>query len=135
MYYAKIGSGYGGKEMKKRIRIEKAYITEEKLMLETNETITELVPGEQILVDSDHYSFIYLMEDMDDYTYIILHEQIWPLLKTAEEKKLPVWITFNEEQKELNNFHDEFNYVLTNIKGNSNYGKEMVTKVESIFLT
>jgi len=135
LYYAKIGSGYGGKEMKKRITIEKAYITEEKLMLETNETITELVPGEQILVDSDHYSFIYLMEDMDDYTYIILHEQIWPLLKTAEEKKLPVWITFNEEQKELNNFHDEFNYVLTNIKGNSNYGKEMVTKVESIFLT
>jgi hypothetical protein len=123
------------KMMKKRITIEKAYITEEKLMLETNETITELVPGEQILVDSDHYSFIYLMEDMDDYTYIILHEQIWPLLKTAEEKKLPVWITFNEEQKELNNFHDEFNYVLTNIKGNSNYGKEMVTKVESIFLT
>ncbi|MFL6562385.1 MAG: hypothetical protein ACJ8MO_40575 [Bacillus sp. (in: firmicutes)] len=44
-------------------------------------------------------------------------------------------MTFNEEQKELNNFHDEFNYVLTNIKGNSNYGKEMVTKVESIFLT
>lgn len=121
--------------MKKRIRIEKAYIANEKLMLETNETITELVPGEQILVDSDQYSFIYLMEDKDDYTYIILDEQIWPLLKMAEEKELSVWITFNEEQKELNNFLDEFNYVLTNIKGNSNYGKEMVTKVESIFLT
>ncbi len=121
--------------MKKRMIIEKSYIIEEKLMLETNESILELVPGEQILVDSDQFSFIYLMEDKDDYTYIVLHEQIWPHLKIANEKKLPVWVTFNEEKKELENFQDEFDYVLTNITGNSNYGKEMVTKVEHIFLT
>ena len=120
--------------MRKRITIQEAYIAVDKLILQTNETIIELVPGEQILVDSDHYSFIYLMEDKDDYTYIVLHEQIWPLIKTAQEKKLPIWVTFNDEKKELINFHDEFNYVLTNIKGNSNYGKELVTKVESIFL-
>jgi hypothetical protein len=125
----------GGKEMKKSITILKDYIIEDKLFLETNEPINEMVPGEQILVDSDQYTFIYLMEDKDDYTYIVLHEQIWPLLKKAQEKKLPVWVTFNEEQKELINFHDEFEYVLSNIKGNSNYGKELVTKVEGIFLT
>jgi hypothetical protein len=121
--------------MKKSITILKDYIIEDKLFLETNEPINEMVPGEQILVDSDQYSFIYLMEDKDDYTYIVLHEQIWPLIKKAQEKKLPVWVTFNEEQKELINFHDEFEYVLSNIKGNSNYGKELVTKVEGIFLT
>ncbi|MEH7482390.1 hypothetical protein V7157_15165, partial [Neobacillus drentensis] len=49
--------------MKKNIAILKAYIKEDKLMLETNEPILELVPGEQILVDSAQYSFIYLMED------------------------------------------------------------------------
>jgi hypothetical protein len=125
----------GGIEMKKRITIEKAYIIDEKLMLETNETIDELVPGEQILVDSDQFSFIYLMEDKDDYTYLVLNEQIWPFLKTVREKEFQVWVTFNEVNKELSDFHDEFNYVLTNIKGNSNYGKEMVTKVEEIFLT
>jgi Family of unknown function (UPF0738) len=125
---------YGGKEMKKSITILKDYIIEDKLFLETNEPINEMVPGEQILVDSDQYTFIYLMEDKDDYTYIVLHEQTWPLLKKAQEKKLPVWVTFNEEQKELINFHDEFEYVLSNIKGNSNYGKELVTKVEGIFL-
>jgi hypothetical protein len=125
----------GGIEMKKNIAILKAYIKEDKLMLETNEPILELVPGEQILVDSAQYSFIYLMEDKNDYTYIVLHEQIWPLLKNAQENKLPVWATFNDEQKELINFHDEFDYLLTNIKGNSNYGKELVTKVEGIFLT
>ena len=121
--------------MKKRMIIEKSYIIDEKLMLETNESILELVPGEQILVDSDQFSFIYLMEDKDDYTYIVLHEQIWMHLKIAQEKKLPVWVTFKEEKKELENFQDEFEYVLTNISGNSNYGKEMVTKVERIFLT
>jgi len=124
----------GGIEMRKRITIQEGYIALDKLFLQTNETIMELVPGEQILVDSGHYSFIYLMEDKDDYTYIVLHEQIWPLIKTAQEKKLPIWVTFNDEKKELINFHDEFNYVLTNIKGNRNYGEELVTKVESIFL-
>lgn len=121
--------------MKKNIIILKAYILEDKLLLETNEPIIDLVPEEQILVDSDQYSFIYLMEDKDDYTYIVLQEQIWPLLKSAHEKRLPVCVTFNDEQKELLNFHDEFDYVLSNIKGNSNYGKELVTKVEGIFLT
>jgi hypothetical protein len=125
----------GGNEMKKNITIQKAYIFEDKLMLETNESITDLVPEEQILVDSIQNSFIYLMEDKDDYTYIVLHEQIWPLLKNAHDKGLTVWVSFNDEQKELVNFHDEFDYVLSNIKGNSNYGKELVSKVEGIFLT
>ncbi|MEH7073742.1 hypothetical protein [Neobacillus drentensis] len=119
--------------MKNKITIHEGYITEDKLMLQTNETINTLVPGEQILVDSDHCSFIYLMEDKDDYTYIVLPEQIWPLLKTAQEEKLPIWVTFNDEKKELLNFHDEFDFVLTNIKDNSNYGEKLVSKVESIF--
>lgn len=119
--------------MKKRITILNAIITEEKLLLETNESINGMVPSEQILVDSDHFSFIYLMEQQDDYTYIVLPEQIWPLLKEALDKKLPVWLGINENQLEMNRFHDEFEYVIQNIKGNSNYGSEMVTKVESLF--
>ncbi|WP_066071206.1 hypothetical protein [Neobacillus soli] len=121
--------------MKKTITILNANITENKLMLETNESINGLVPGEQLLVDSDQYAFIYLMEDKDDYTYIVLPEQIWPLLKTAQAELIPIWVTFNEEQTVLSNFHDELEYVISNIKGNSNYGNELVTKVESIFLT
>ncbi|MGG3564083.1 hypothetical protein ABES03_21070 [Neobacillus rhizosphaerae] len=119
--------------MKKRITILNAIITEERLLLETNEPIKGLVPSEQILVDSDHYSFIYLMEQQEDYTYIVLPEQIWPSLKQALEEKIPVWITTTEQQIELINFHDELDYVINNIKGNSNYGSEMVTKVESLF--
>lgn len=119
--------------MKKRITILNAIITEKKLLLETNEPINGLIPSEQILVDSDQYSFIYLMEHQEDYTYIVLPEQIWPSLKEALEKNLPVWIHSNGDHIELINFHDEFDYVINNIKGNSNYGTEMVTKVERLF--
>ncbi|MFZ7944605.1 MULTISPECIES: hypothetical protein [Bacillaceae] len=119
--------------MKKRITIQQANLIENKLILETNEPITGLVPGEQILVDSDQYAFIYLMEDQEDYTYIVLSEEIWPLLKTANEQETPVCIAYNEEQLELTNFSEELEYVISNIKGNSNYGNEMVTKVEGIF--
>lgn len=123
----------GGRTMKKRITILNAIITEEKLLLETNEPINGLIPSEQILVDSDQYSFIYLMENQEDYTYIVLPEQIWPSLKEVLEKNLPVWIHSNGDHIELSSFHDEFDYVINNIKGNSNYGTEMVTKVESLF--
>lgn len=119
--------------MKKSITILQSKIIEKKLLLETSEPIIGLVPGEQILVDSDRYAFIYIMEDKDDYTYIVLHEQIWPILKNAQEQKIPVWVTSNDQQIELINFHDELEYVVTNIKGNSNYGEELVTKVEDIF--
>ncbi|MFK9095306.1 hypothetical protein [Bacillus salipaludis] len=119
--------------MKKRITILKAIITENTLLVETNGSINGLVPGGQILVDSDQSSFIYIMEDQEDYTYIVLPEHIWPFLKDANEEKKPIWLSYNEEQIELINFHDELEYVISNIKGNSNYGDDMVKKVEGIF--
>lgn len=119
--------------MKSRISILKANITDNKLLLEADGPIEGLNPSGQILVDSDKYSFIYIMEDQEDYTYIVLPELIWKLIKTAFDQKLPVWMTKNDQEIELINFHDELEFVISNIKGNSNYGYEMVTKVESIF--
>ncbi|WP_066368587.1 hypothetical protein [Neobacillus fumarioli] len=119
--------------MKRRIKIIDAKCNENRLFLRVEDDINGLIPAEQILVDSDHFSFIYLMEDQDDYTYIDMPEQIWPQLKTALVKKLPVWIGKDNQEIELCAFTDELEYVLGNIKGNSNYGQEMVEKAESIF--
>ncbi|ULT58160.1 hypothetical protein L1999_06410 [Neobacillus drentensis] len=121
--------------MKKKIIIQTAVLTDSKLILETDESINGLIPGEQILVDSDNSAFIYLMEDQEDYTYIVLSEGLWSYLKTANEQKLPVLVRSNKEQIELINFHEELEYILSNIKGNSNYGDELVTKVERLFLS
>ncbi|MGJ7910353.1 hypothetical protein [Neobacillus sp. LXY-1] len=121
--------------MKKRMEVLKANLTDIKLLLHGNGSLEGLVPAGQILVDSDHISFIYLMETDEEYTYISLNEQIWPDLKIAYEEKLPIWIEWNNQQIELVHFHDEFEFIINNIKGNHNYGDEMVTKVERIFWT
>ncbi|MCH6265179.1 MULTISPECIES: hypothetical protein [Neobacillus] len=117
--------------MRKKLIVQAANVMENALVLEVSETITGLVPAEQILVDSEHYSFIYLMEDSDDYTYIVLPEPIWPDMKMAAE--LPVWISDGNEKIELQRFNEEFDFIINNIKGNSNYGKEMVEKAETVF--
>jgi hypothetical protein len=119
--------------MPKRISILSSDFKHNQLHLETNISIYTLQPAGQILVDSDHLSFIYIMEDNEDYTYIILPEQLWPAIKTAHEHKSSVWLIFGEEQRELANFYEELQFVLSNIKGNSNYGDEMVIKVEHFF--
>jgi hypothetical protein len=124
----------GNNHMKKIIAIISATFKENKLWLTVNESLKGLQPAEQILVDSEHYSFIYLMEDLADYTYITLQEDLWPALKTALDQKISIWATFKEEQIELTNLIDELEYIISNIKGNSNYGKEMVTRVEKLFL-
>ncbi|MDR4945935.1 UPF0738 family protein [Neobacillus cucumis] len=121
--------------MNKKIIIETAMLNDGKLILETKEKINGLIPAEQILVDSDHNSFIYLMENQEEYTYIVLPEQLWSYLKTAIEQKVTVLLKAEHEQIELPNFLDELEYVLSNIKGNSNYGNELVTKVEGFFLS
>ncbi|MFJ5760126.1 hypothetical protein ACIQAA_13550 [Neobacillus sp. NPDC093182] len=119
--------------MNKRILISKADITNNKVRLQANEPITGLTPAEQILVDSKQFSFVYLMENQEGYTYIDIPEPIWPLLKDTLTKHIPVWIHFEEEELELTNFNEEFVELINNIRGNSNYGEEMVTKVEGIF--
>jgi hypothetical protein len=121
------------KIMNKKIVITKANISNKKLQLQANEPITGLIQAEQILVDSKQFSFIYLMENQEGYTYIEIPESIWPLLKETVTKQIPVWIHFNEEELELTNFNEELVEVINNIRGNSNYGEEMVTKVERVF--
>jgi hypothetical protein len=121
------------KKMNKKILISKANISNNKLRLLANEPISGLTQTEQILVDSKQFSFVYLMENQEGYTYIDIPEPIWPLLKDTLTKQIPVWVYFDEEELELTNFNEELVEVINNIKGNSNYGEEMVTKVEGIF--
>ncbi|OLS41825.1 hypothetical protein [Bacillus sp. MRMR6] len=119
--------------MKRKINITMASLTEGVLLLQTNESFSGLLPLEQILVDSEQFSFIYLMEDKIDYTYIVIPENIWPSLREAIEVKSSVILFFKEERQELKNFLGELEDILNNIRGNSNYGEEMLAKVEKIF--
>jgi hypothetical protein len=119
--------------MQKRIIINSAHVSDTKLTLEANEAVSGLIPSEQMLVDSDHFSFIYLMEKENEFAFLVLTESIWPLLNDALEKNLSVILTFNNEKIELTNFQEELTYLISNIKGNGNYGEQMVEKVETVF--
>lgn len=121
--------------LKEKIYINKSILKEEALSLLISDNVKwkDLKATGQMLVDSDTFSFVYLTEINEDYTYIVLDETIWPQLKQAKELKLPVYVVNKEIEFLLTNIHEELEYLTENIKGNGNYGESMVKKVESIF--
>ena len=121
--------------MKTIIKIMSAQFDHDVLLLnaESNVNIAALKPREQILVDSDHLSFIYLMDYENEYTYISIADFIWPELKQALEYQSSVFLNIQESRILLPNFLEELSYLIENIIGNSNYGEQMVDKVEQIF--
>ncbi|OCA84247.1 hypothetical protein A8F94_16150 [Bacillus sp. FJAT-27225] len=119
--------------MKTKLTVTNANMLEGELILETAESIEGLSPRGQMLVDSDNLSFIYLMEKDEVYIYISLPEEIWGDLKNGLGQPVNVFLQSNGSRVEMDNFYNELEYLIENIKGNGNYGDEMVAKVESIF--
>lgn len=119
--------------MRKKIDIQSAEKIGEHLHLLAAEPVTGLTSSGQMLVDSENHSFIYIMEDEDQYTYIVLREHLWPELKSALNQKNPVFLNNLNDKIELVNFQAELEYLLDNIKGNGNYGDEMEKKVINHF--
>ena len=97
--------------------------------------IAHLLPKEQVIVDSDNVSFIYLAENAESYTYIFLPETIWASLKQAMEERLPVMLKSGDKKLELPGIYEELTYLIDNIEGNGNYGESFVAKVEQMFIS
>lgn len=121
--------------MKKMMSVLSAVIENETLMLKVDETnsLIDVKPKEQMLVDSDQLSFVYILEINEEYTYLVLTSEIWQILKKAVDQSLSVILTNQKDSLPLPMFIEELNFLIENIKGNSNYGEEMVEKVESTF--
>ncbi|WP_226670600.1 hypothetical protein [Metabacillus litoralis] len=123
--------------MNKRIELTKANMKNETLVLESEETPSEfgeLKAKGQMLVDSDHLAFIYILDTSDAFVYASLPHSIWPELRMAKEKSFPIMAKIGEDVIELVDLIDELTYLLENIKGNANYGEEMESKVVEAFL-
>ncbi|WP_066294883.1 hypothetical protein [Bacillus sp. FJAT-29937] len=106
---------------------------EVEFIAEEGYSVIDLKPMEQMLVDSDNLSFVYITDMNDEYTYLAIPESIWSKLKEALDSEFKVYVTDSKDRIHLPGFIEEFSYLIENIKGNSNYGEEMVKKVESIF--
>lgn len=121
--------------MKQKLTVVNAEWIENELILGIEAgTVSGLTAMQQILADSDNLSFIYIAEQNDDYTYISLPELVWPELKKALDGQMRVFASDrNHARIELAGFHEELGDLVENIRGNSNYGNEMVEKVENLF--
>lgn len=121
--------------MKQKLTIVNAeWIGNELILGIESGTVSGLTAMQQILADSDNLSFIYIAEKNDDYTYISLPETVWPELKKALDGHMRVHASdINQARLELAGFHEELGDLIENIRGNSNYGNEMVEKVENVF--
>ncbi|WP_246421731.1 hypothetical protein [Texcoconibacillus texcoconensis] len=106
-----------------------------------NESIEELEayhPAERILTDSKRCSFIYVMEDEEQFNYLLFPINTWETIQNGIEEKEPMylkWVSNSNEEKvvKLGQFWEELDYLLENIRGNGNYGNEMVEAVERVF--
>ncbi|HAQ06588.1 MAG TPA: hypothetical protein DCR24_03315 [Bacillus bacterium] len=123
--------------MSQRIIITNAFIENNELMLtaESEIEIADLTATGQMLVDSDHFSFIYIVENEGSYQYISIPELVWNVIQEGLAAGLNANLAANGKMLSLKGFHEEMKYLIANISGNSNYGEEMVAKVEQIFTT
>ncbi|MFC5732037.1 hypothetical protein ACQCT6_05005 [Cytobacillus gottheilii] len=123
--------------MKNKLTISAVHYQEEvnELVLSIDREIdlSNIKPMEQMLVDSDHLAFVYILEVDNDYTYLVLPEHSWSDLKKAHQTEAAVKLTNGKTEILLTAFQEELSYLIENITGNSNYGEVMVEKVESIF--
>lgn len=103
------------------------------LLISNDVILSKLKPKGQLLVDSDQLAFIYIVEDENGYKYVSIGERFWYELKEAMTDKLIIYLENNGDSMELIGFHDELKYLLGNIKGNVNYGNELVSYVQAIF--
>ncbi|EHJ08584.1 UPF0738 family protein [Staphylococcus simiae] len=111
-----------------RIYINEIKVKEDGLYCYSEDSITGLKEVGQMLVDSDNYAFAYTLDDGKAYSYLIFVQETWTMLHENMTKKIII-----NDELELTEFHQELNYILDNIKGNNNYGKEFVATVEDVF--
>jgi hypothetical protein len=121
--------------VKQIINVNEAVIENEELQFiaDTKMDLSKMEPSGQILVDSDQLAFVYLADLGGEYAYITIPDDTWTILKEALDLNVEAYVLNEQSRLHLQGLKEEMNYLIENIKGNSNYGEEMVGKVESIF--
>lgn len=104
-----------------------------RLLSEEDVEVTHLQARNQVITDSDAFAFVYLAEAEPGYVYVYLHESTWPDVKKAIDGKHPLEAVGTDGVFTLVSFQEEMEELVANIEGNSNYGEEMVEKVERVF--
>lgn len=101
--------------------------------IEEHAKLENIQPSGQVLTDSDNESFIYLIVENNEYSYLQFQKNIWQSLLNIVQNKEKVFLQVENDKIELINFVEELEMLLFNIEGNGNYGETFVSSVENIF--
>ncbi|MCZ2257216.1 hypothetical protein [Sporosarcina sp. G11-34] len=90
-------------------------------------------PAGKMITDSKEMTFVYLLDEEEEYGYIHFPQSVWPLMvDVLKGNKDPV-IFYNDVRVPLIGFVEELTMLIFNIEGNDNYGEEFTTVVEKAF--
>lgn len=111
-----------------RIYVNEIKIKDDRILCYTEQSIEGFTDAGQMIVDSDNYAFVHLLDDGSAFSYLIFVQETWSMLHEHRDKKVII-----NDTLELPSFKNELEYLLDNIVGNSNYGKSFVEAVEQTF--
>ncbi|BCU51922.1 uncharacterized protein UPF0738 [Staphylococcus auricularis] len=111
-----------------RIYVNEMKVKDNQILCYTDKSTEGFTEAGQMLVDSDNYGLAYILDDGQSYSYLIFVRETWSMLHENKGKQIVV-----NDDLVLEQFDNELDYILENIEGNSNYGKEFVQEVETIF--
>ncbi|MDQ0215650.1 hypothetical protein J2S13_002068 [Oikeobacillus pervagus] len=121
--------------MRKKLHIKQSFFEKGNLYLLSEEVHFQNIEAcGRMIVDSDEFAFVYLLEEDNEFIYLYIHENTWKDLEQAMNNGGAIIVKGKEDEIILEGIQEELSYLIENIEGNSNYGEEMVKKVEDIFL-
>ena len=96
-------------------------------------TTQNLIPSGKMITDSDKMTFVYLIDEEDEYGQLHFEQSVWPLLVDSIKLKTDPVVTYNENAVSLDGFIEELTMLIFNIEGNNNYGEAFSSAVELAF--
>ncbi|WP_414044626.1 hypothetical protein ACMGE7_03650 [Macrococcus equi] len=110
------------------LHVNEIKLEDNKVALFTEEGEIKANATGTMVVDSDNFQFVYLLDAGDTYANLRFVEETWAMLKSYEDYPWYLYGTI-----ELTNFKEELDDLLDNIKDNFNYGKSFTERVEEVF--
>ncbi|WP_210469595.1 hypothetical protein [Sporosarcina sp. 6E9] len=94
---------------------------------------TTLIPSGKMITDSEKMSFVYLLDEEEEYGQLHFERAVWPLLVDSIKLDTNPVIIFDGNTISLTGFIEELTMLIYNIEGNNNYGEAFTSAVESAF--
>ena len=96
-------------------------------------TTQTLIPSGKMITDSEKLTFVYLIDEEDEYGQLHFEQAVWPLLVDSIKLNTDPIVTYNENTVSLDGFIEELTMLIFNIEGNNNYGETFSSAVELAF--